>query len=54
MLPNLELWSYYVTEELSNGAPYDPEIIYMDNQQEEEAVAADGVRTSERKVVTLG
>lgn len=54
MLPNLELWQYYTSEELAHGAPYDPEIIQMDNQHEEEMLAADGLRTSERKVVTLG
>lgn len=54
MLPNLELWHYYTSEELAHGAPYDPEIIQMDNQHEEEVLAADGLHTSERKVVTLG
>lgn len=54
MLPNLELWQYYTSEELAHGAPYDPEIIQMDNMHEEEMQAADGLRTSERKVITLG
>lgn len=54
MLPNLELWQYYTSEELAHGAPYDPEIIQMDNMHDEEMAAADGLRRSERKVVTLG
>lgn len=54
LLPNLELWQYYTSEELAHGAAYDPEIIQMDYQHEEEVLAADGLHTSERKVVTLG
>lgn len=54
MLPNLDLWQYYTSEELAHGAPYDPEIIQMDNMHEEEMQAADGLRTSERKMITLG
>lgn len=54
-LPCLELWQYYLDEELAHGPNYDLEIIQMDSQQEEEAEAADGVSNkSSRKVVTLG
>lgn len=41
-LPNLDIWSFYINEELKHGPPYDLEIIQLDNQQEEEAEAADG------------
>nr|XP_022903843.1 myotubularin-related protein 13 isoform X2 [Onthophagus taurus] len=51
----LELWQYYLDEELSHGPSYDPEIIQMDTQQEEEIEAADGVNNkSMRKIVTMG
>lgn len=54
-LPCLEVWQYYLDEELAHGPSYDLEIIQMDSQQEEEAEAADGVSNkSSRKVVTLG
>lgn len=51
----MEVWQYYLDEELAHGPSYDLEIIQMDSQQEEEAEAADGVSNkSMRKVVTLG
>lgn len=54
-LPNLDIWSFYLTEELRHGPPYDLEIIQLDNQQEEEAEAADGTNNkSARRVVTYG
>ncbi|XP_046393982.1 myotubularin-related protein 13 isoform X2 [Ischnura elegans] len=54
-LSNLEVWEYYLGEEMSHGPNYDFEVIQMDSQQEEEAEAADGVtRKTARRVVTLG
>nr|XP_018897778.1 PREDICTED: myotubularin-related protein 13 isoform X2 [Bemisia tabaci] len=53
-MANLEVWRYYLSEELAHGPSYDLEIIQMDSQQEEEAEAADGVTKSQRKVVSLG
>ncbi|XP_060530285.1 myotubularin-related protein 13 isoform X2 [Cylas formicarius] len=54
-LPCLEIWNYYLDEDLHHGPSYDLEIIQMDMQQEEEAEAADGISTkSMRKIVTLG
>ncbi|RZF38820.1 hypothetical protein LSTR_LSTR000523 [Laodelphax striatellus] len=54
-LANLDVWRYYLREELSHGPSYDLEVIQMDTQQEEEAEAADGIiNKSSRKVVTLG
>lgn len=51
----LEIWQYYLDEELRHGPSYDPEVVQMDLQQEEEAEAADGVSSqSQRKIVTLG
>ncbi|KAK9708693.1 uDENN domain [Popillia japonica] len=51
----LEVWQYYLDEELSHEPSYDPEIILMDTQQEEEAEAADGISNkSRRKIVSMG
>lgn len=51
----LEVWQYYLDEELSHEPSYDPEIVLMDTQQEEEAEAADGISNkSRRKIVTMG
>ncbi|KAJ8934074.1 hypothetical protein NQ318_016033 [Aromia moschata] len=52
-LPCLEVWNYYLDEDLHYGPNYDLEIIQMDSQQEEEAEAADGINKS-RKIVSLG
>lgn len=54
-LPCLDIWDYYLNEDLHHGPNYDPEIVQMDSQQEEEAEAAEGnADKSSRKVVTLG
>jgi myotubularin-related protein 5/13 len=54
-LPNLEVWQYYLGEQLAHGPNYDLEVIQLDSQQEEEAEAADGIASkSARRVVTLG
>ncbi|XP_048526749.1 myotubularin-related protein 13 isoform X3 [Dendroctonus ponderosae] len=53
-LPCLEVWNYYLDENLHHGPSYDPEVIQMDTQQEEEAEAADGSSKSSRKNVALG
>lgn len=54
-LPCLELWKYYLGEELARGPSYDLEVIQLDTQQEEESEAADGIiNKSERKVITMG
>lgn len=53
-LPNLDIWQYYLEEELAHGPAYDLEVLQQDSQQEEEAEAADGVVKSNRKVVTQG
>ncbi|XP_017780101.1 PREDICTED: myotubularin-related protein 13 isoform X2 [Nicrophorus vespilloides] len=51
----LDVWSYYIDEELAHGPSYDVEIIQMDTQQEEEAEAADGINNkSMRKTITMG
>lgn len=52
-LPCLEIWNYYLNEDLRYGPSYDPEIIQMDTQQEEEAEAADGISQT-RKIMSLG
>ncbi|XP_065158308.1 myotubularin-related protein 13 isoform X2 [Atheta coriaria] len=53
-LPCLEVWGYYIDEELAYGPSYDIEIVQMDAQQEEEAAAADGITKSTRNIVTKG
>lgn len=53
-LPCLEIWQYYLDEQLAYGPSYDLEVIQLDSQQEEEAEAADGITKSTRKIVTLG
>lgn len=54
-VPCLEVWQYYLDENLHNGPEYDLEIIQLDSQQEEEAEAADGcLNQSSRKIITLG
>ncbi|CAH2010931.1 unnamed protein product [Acanthoscelides obtectus] len=49
----LEVWNYYLDEELRYGPAYDPEVVQMDAQQEEETEAADGVHRT-RKIVAKG
>jgi len=54
-LPSLEVWQYYLGEQLAHGPNYDLEVIQLDSQQEEEAEAADGiVNKSARRVVAAG
>lgn len=54
-LPCLEVWQYYLDENLHHGPNYDFEIIQLDSQQEEEIEAADGIANkSHRKTITLG
>ena len=45
-VPNLELWDYYLTEELSHGPPYDLEVSAMDLAQAEEARVTEGPASS--------
>ncbi|XP_026287376.1 myotubularin-related protein 13 isoform X1 [Frankliniella occidentalis] len=55
LLPSLDVWKYYLSEQLSHGPAYDLEVIQQDSQQEEENEAADGISPhSVRRVVTLG
>ncbi|XP_054263415.1 myotubularin-related protein 13 [Macrosteles quadrilineatus] len=53
-LANLEIWQYYLKEELRYGPSYDIEIVQLDSQQEEELEATDGTAKSSRRQVTLG
>lgn len=55
LLPSLDIWDYYTSEQLSHGPAYDLEVIQQDSQQEEENEAADGISPhSGRRVVSLG
>lgn len=54
---NLELWDYFLTEELSFGSPYDLEISAMDLAQAEEARAMEGPNapvSSHRRPIAMG
>ncbi|XP_044003006.1 myotubularin-related protein 13 isoform X2 [Aphidius gifuensis] len=53
-LPSLDIWQYYLEEELAHGPAYDLEILQQDLQQKEEAEAADGIVKSNRKIVIRG
>lgn len=53
-MANLEIWQYYLREELRYGPSYDIEIVQLDSQQEEELEATDGTAKSSRRQVTLG
>lgn len=48
----LELWRYYVDEELAQGPPYDPELLGHDNLDDDAELS--GKVTARRKVVTVG
>ncbi|XP_022243465.1 myotubularin-related protein 13-like [Limulus polyphemus] len=51
-ISNLEIWDYFLKEELSHGPPYDLEAVAMEKQKEEESQAADGIpRETSRKIV---
>ena len=47
----LEVWRYYVDEELGQGPPYDPELVANDNLEDEAEYTGKQPR---RKVVTVG
>ena len=56
---NLQLWDYFLAEELSHGPPYDLEIVAMDLAQAEEARVTEGPNSSmtpssHRRTVTTG
>lgn len=53
-LANLQVWQYYLREELRHGPSYDIEIVQLDREQEEEIEAADGMPKPARSVVTFG
>lgn len=53
-LPSLDIWQYYLEEEMAHGPAYDLEILQQDSQQEEEAEAADGIVKSNRKIIMQG
>lgn len=50
-LASLELWRYYIDEELAQGPPYDPELVGNDNIDDETEVPT---KLPRRKVVTAG
>lgn len=50
-LASLELWRYYIDEELAQGPPYDPELVGNDNIDDETEVSVKQLR---RKIVTAG
>ncbi|XP_055539835.1 myotubularin-related protein 13 [Wyeomyia smithii] len=53
----LEVWSYYLDEELAQGPPYDPELVCSDNLEEDSDYVGSGSlvnRQPRRKVVSVG
>lgn len=51
-ISNLEIWDYYLQEELAHGPTFDMELVAMERQREEESEAADGnSRYSSRRIV---
>lgn len=50
----LEVWSYYVSEELGTGAAYELEAVQQELCRREEHDAADGVPLANRRLVTAG
>ena len=53
---NLQLWDYFLTEELCHGPPYDLEVGPMDLAQAEEARVTEGpsISPSQRRTVAVG
>lgn len=49
----LELWRYYIDEELAQGPPYDPELVGNDNL-EDESDCNTGKHVTKRKVISIG
>jgi len=53
----LDIWEYYTNEELSSGAPYEPDALQQERSTREERDAAEGCSTSldaQRILVTAG
>ncbi|XP_021707699.1 myotubularin-related protein 13 [Aedes aegypti] len=53
----LEVWSYYLDEELAQGPPYDPELLNNDNLDEDSDYGSAGSMANKhprRKVVSVG
>ncbi|KAL1114875.1 hypothetical protein AAG570_007699 [Ranatra chinensis] len=50
----LDVWNYYVCEDLKHGPSYDLELLQLEASQQEENDAAEGVRPSARQVVLAG
>ncbi|XP_055715970.1 myotubularin-related protein 13 [Phlebotomus papatasi] len=48
----LELWGFYVDEEIAHGPPYDPELVGSDNLDDENETAEG--RKPKRKVISVG
>lgn len=50
----LELWSYYVDEEIARGPPYDPELVGTDGLEDDPDLAIADEKNSKNSVVTMG
>ena len=53
-IPKLEIWGYYLNEELAHGPPYDLEIVQMDYLQDDETEPNEVGMKSLRKTVIAG
>lgn len=50
----LDVWNYYVSEDLRHGPSYDLELIQLEACQQEETDAAEGTQSPARQVVMNG
>jgi myotubularin-related protein 5/13 len=50
----LDVWNYYVSEDLKHGPSYDLELLQLEASQQEENDAAEGIRPSSRQVILSG
>lgn len=50
----LDVWSYYISEDLKHGPTYDLELQQLESTQQEEADAIEGVHVPSRQVVVTG
>lgn len=50
----LELWRYYVDEELAQGPPYDPELVGNDSLEDEVEIIGKKAGKAKRPVITVG
>lgn len=50
----LDVWNYYISEDLRHGPTYDLELLQLETSQQEEADAVEGIHSTSRQVVITG